>query len=129
GKGCFVYGIGKTGSRAIQRLPNLDPGACTKRSLEVMVRDTAQSVSDLSASVSLPKGSVSLNEPIYADLTIANPGGEERSVDLGLNGKSNIELTIRPRAASPRPTPFQEKALARRERSLWLQAPLTTRNC
>jgi hypothetical protein len=44
----------------------------------------------------LPKGSVSLNEPIYADLTIANPGGEERTVDLGLNGKSNIELTIRP---------------------------------
>ena len=96
GKGCFVYGIGKTGSRAIQRLPNLDPGACTKRSLEVMVRDTAQSVSDLSLSVSLPKGSVSLNEPIFADLTIANPGGEETSVDLGLNGKSNIELTIRP---------------------------------
>jgi len=99
GKGCFLYGIGKTGSRAIQRLPDLDPGACTKGP-GLLVSDMAQTVSDVSASVTLPEASVSLNEPIYANLTLANRGAEETTVDLGLNGKSNIELTVqRPNGA------------------------------
>jgi hypothetical protein len=58
------------------------------------VPDFKNSSDEIGLSVSPPKSSVSLNAPVFLDLTVLNRSAETVGADLGLNSKANLELTI-----------------------------------
>jgi hypothetical protein len=97
GRGCWTYKITKSGAEASERLPGVTNAKCTGAAPMTVAQglpDFKNGGGEIGMSVSLPDASVGLHEPIFADLTIFNRRHNEVEVDLGLNGKANLELTI-----------------------------------
>jgi PBS lyase HEAT-like repeat len=93
GQGCYGYTVSKLSfSASVYPLPG-DPSDCNKASPE-QVLDFKNDSKQIDVSVSLPEASVSLNEPIFFDLTVSNRLAEMVQFDLGLNSKTNLDLTI-----------------------------------
>jgi hypothetical protein len=98
GKGCWIYTVTKSGfSASVVPLPGVSVDDCTTSGiLDVPqqapeVRDNAN---ELSLSVDLAQPSPGFNAPIFFDLTVLNRSADAIAVDLGLNRKANLELSI-----------------------------------
>jgi PBS lyase HEAT-like repeat len=98
GKGCFRYKITKSGDDASERLPGVTQPQCTQSpaSIVELARNSKVTSDQVDLSISLPDTSVGLNEPVFADLTVVNREAQNVEIDLGLNRKSNLELTVWP---------------------------------
>jgi len=97
-KGCWGYKVMKSGTTAsVSPLPGIKPANCASKvndEVSQSVSALKDSCDGIGLSVALPKASVGLNEPIFLDLTVFNRGAETVGIDLGLNKKANLELTI-----------------------------------
>jgi hypothetical protein len=97
GRGCYGYTVTKSGARAaVSPLPGVPPADCRKK----VAQPRTNPKNSIGMSVSLPAKSVSLNAPIFFDITVVNRGAETVAVDLGLDRKANLQLTIRNPAGS-----------------------------
>jgi hypothetical protein len=98
GRGCWTYNITKSGDSASRRLPGVAAANCARSTTTTVAQNVTDNNSNnsdgASLSVSLPRESVGLREPIFADLTVVNDSKKEIRVDLGLNKKGNLLLTI-----------------------------------
>jgi PBS lyase HEAT-like repeat len=95
GRGCFGYTVTKSGASAsVNPLPGVPKPDCVSSALVAENLGSKISGNEIGMSVSPPTVSVGLNEPIFVDLTVLNKTAQTVGVDLGLNAKSNLELTI-----------------------------------
>jgi len=98
GDGCWGYTVTKSGySAPYSPLPGVNKKACESEAshdVPLRVPDFKNSSDEIGLSVSPPKSSVSLNAPVFLDLTVLNRSAETVGADLGLNSKANLELTI-----------------------------------
>jgi hypothetical protein len=98
GKGCWGYTVTKSGSTAsLPRLPGVTGADCTSDASHEASQPTpspATGGDQIGLSVEGSGAAVGLHAPIFVDLSILNRAAEPLSVDLGLNKKSNLELTI-----------------------------------
>lgn len=99
GQECWAYSITKSGSSAsVPRLPTVPPTDC-QSATESDARPRT-SGDEIGLSVSLPEASVGLHAPVFFDLTVFNRGAETIGLDLGINRKANLKLTIQEPAGS-----------------------------
>jgi hypothetical protein len=97
GKGCWGYTVIKSGASAsVSPLPNVSPSSCTPGANHEVppTMPGPKSGDGIALAVALPEASIGSGEPIFLDLTVFNRGAEPVVVDLGLNKKANLELTI-----------------------------------
>jgi hypothetical protein len=93
----WCYTITKSGFSAQEPLSGDKAKACQSEAgsnAPLRVPDFKNSSDEIGLSVSPPKSSVSLNAPVFLDLTVLNRSAETVGADLGLNSKANLELTI-----------------------------------
>jgi hypothetical protein len=95
GHGCFGYTVSKTGySASVSPLPGVPPKDCQASFNVETMTNSKENDKPIALSVSPPAGSASLNAPIFFDLTILNQSEDAVELDLGLNRKTNLGLTI-----------------------------------
>jgi hypothetical protein len=96
GRGCFGYTVTKSGASAsIPRLPKVKQSACTAASIVTQnAPDFKNSSADISIAALHPETLVGLNAPILIDLAFLNLRAQMVGLDLGLDRKANLELTI-----------------------------------
>jgi hypothetical protein len=102
-RGCWGYTVTKpdplTGTlykASISPLP-ADPGSCKSDNasyIPLPEPDFKTSGAEIALSVARPGVPAGLRAPIFIDLSVSNRSAEMVGVDLGLNGKANLELTI-----------------------------------
>jgi hypothetical protein len=93
GQGCWGYTITKSGySATVSPLPTVPPTDCQSETKSDARPKT--SGDEVALSVSLPEASVGLHAPVFLNLTVFNRGAETIGLDLGINRKANLELTI-----------------------------------
>jgi hypothetical protein len=93
GRGCWGYTVSKSGSSFSVLLPGVTKADCCSTATQPAA-DIATGGPQFGMTVAPPSAPVGVNEPIFAALTLDNPTAEEITVDLGLNGASNLALTI-----------------------------------
>jgi len=93
GRGCWGYTVSKSCSSFSVLLPEVPKADCSSTATQPAA-DIATGGPQFGMTVAPPSAPVGVNEPIFAALTLDNPTAEEITVDLGLNGTSNLALTI-----------------------------------
>jgi hypothetical protein len=93
GRGCWGYTISKSGSSFSVLLPGVTKADCSSAAAQAAA-DIATARPTFGMTAVPPSAPVGVNEPIFAALTLNNPTAEGIAVDLGLNGTSNLALTI-----------------------------------
>jgi len=95
-KGCWTYTITKTGGQNSILLP-ADPKTCapaSSSSAEIKQSQFKNNGADIGLSVAPPEAAIALNAPIPVDLSVSSLSAGVANIDLGLNGKANLELRI-----------------------------------
>jgi hypothetical protein len=108
GKGCWGYKVTKSGYSASESpMPGVNPMDCTTalktiddQAFPETVSTYTNSRDEITLSVSLPRQTVGLHAPVFFDLSVANRTSGTIGIDLGLNRKSNLELSIQTPAGS-----------------------------
>jgi len=98
GQGCWGYTVTKSGySASVSPLPKVKPVACQSEGANDVPQRVGlpkNSGDEIGLSVSFSEASVGLNAPIFFDLKVFNRRAETVGLDLGLNRKGNLQLTI-----------------------------------
>ena len=97
GKGCWGYSVTKTGFSAREKpMPGVPEANCAPGSNASSIENASVNMNtDVSLSVTPPlRSTLSLGEPVFVDLNITNRSQILANLDLGVDKKSNLALTI-----------------------------------